>query len=1140
MKVENFFIRQKMKQKIKIVLGILFLVLPYQLLWGSNHPAPPIKVALVSDFMPEQELGKIVELLKSFDDISCSVISAKELENISNGKFTHVWIHKTAVQEPGNDEINCKKSILSFLNNGGNVFLSREALFLLNTWGIEQQPLQVEVDTVRDEGFGRPLGFHAFKSHPLFDGLNGGAYPCKATQDHVSRKIGFFGDVVPVSGKVAGIEWRYITFLENNKLLLEYQVGKGKIIAAGAFLDYSIPNFNTLQLTRFTHNVFRYTSGELNQVKKYFWEYSPQVIKEVSVKTAPLPPMDAEKWEIPELSAELGREKATNNFVNLAGRRILIMGREKGGIEEIWAHPFMALRDYMVEVVLKNNPEVIRLNRQAPKITVSPEMIIREYKIGNAELREIITSSFDKPIVVMHYEWTGSEISKIILKQTSNLRYMWPYSEKTTGAIEYAWLPEVNAMLASGSNGELNALTSFSSVPSDYIIGQNDSANYQPDGNLKSYKTDKIQVNSAFVFDAETIPSHSLNVGFVAGVEGKQETLDLFKGERENVNQLFLETNEFYTSLLKNYLVIESPDPVFNDSYKWALLRMNQFVQETPGIGTSLMAGYATTASGWGGNQKISGRPGYAWYFGRDGEWSGMALDASGNFEMVKNVLQVYNNFMDVNGKIFHELTSSGIAHYDASDASPLYLALAAHYLKHSGGLDFIKTIWPGLKKTFSYIRSTDTDGDGLIENTNVGHGWTEGGKLFGSHTEIHLAGCQVAAAEAMEYLATAMGDKNLAAQSKQFAEKTKQIIGRDFWNPAGKYFYQGKMKDGSYMDDNTTLAAACIYLNAVDDPEKAFEVASGYAGNDFTSDWGTRIISEFNPKTYPASYHEGNVWPLFTGWASLAEYYAGCYTSGFLHFRQTANTYNDWALGCIAEALRGKNYNPSGVCPLQCWSETMIIQPAIEGMLGLKADALQNKLELAPRFPWDWENVHVANIRMNKTRVNMEMDKSETGTSYLLTNKGEAANIRFSPAFPLLTRILSVEINGKSVSYKIISQPESISVLVEGFVLKEGENKVVIRHQGGKAVLPPVVHPEPGQETSGVKILSQEADGSELKAILNGLPGKTYQVSIFSPEQIEVLSGGKIISRKGIATTVELIMPLSDKKYVNSELIIK
>jgi len=1128
-----------MKQILTTGIITVFLFFLYLLLWGCKEANPEIKVALVSDLMSPQELEKIEDVLKSFDDVSYETISVKELNSISSKKYTHIWIHSTIVGNSGADEIKYKNSIISFLNNGGNLFVSREALFFLNTWGIEKQSFEVESDTITDEGFGRPLGYHAFRSHPLFTGLHGGVYLNKALQDQIVRKIGFFGDMIPSEGKVAGIEWKYITFNENTKLLFEYNVGRGKIIAAGAFLDYSIANFNTLQLNLFTHNVFRYTSGQLDHEGKYFWEYDPQTVNEVSLPADSMPLLEACHWKIPVLSAELIREKGSNDFVTLAGRRILVMGKEKGGIDEIWAHPFMALRDYHVEVILNNSSEIIQLSRMSPKITVSPEMIIREYRLGETDLREIITASFDKPVVVMHYEWDDHSIDKIVIKQTSNLRYMWPYSSRATGKIDYCWMPEINAMLISGDKGNLNSLTSFSALPETYVMGQNDSVKYLPEGRFELYQTDKIQLNSAFVFNANEITGQSLNVCFIAEVEDKGKSIDLLQNQWQEVNTLFFKTNEYYKSLLQNYLLIESPDPVFNESYKWSLLRMNQFIQETPGIGTSLMAGFATTARGWNGNQKISGRPGYAWYFGRDGEWSGMAMDASGNFETVKNILQVFDRYQDVTGKIFHELTSSGAVHYDASDASPLYLFLAAHYLKYSGDIDFIRTIWPGLKKAYDYILSTDTDGDGLIENTNVGHGWTEGGRLFGSHTEFHLAGCQVAAADAVKYIAEALGDKQLSLQAGQFAERTKQIIDREFWNPSGRYFYQGKMKDGSFMDDNSILSAACVYLNAIADTAKAFELTSEYAGNDFTSDWGLRIISEFNPKSNPRTYHEGMVWPLFTGWGSLAEYMNGCYTSGYLHLMQNMNHYREWALGCTPEALNGQIYAPTGVCPVQCWSESMIIQPAIEGMLGLKTDALLDELELAPRFPWRWENANVTSIRMNKTLVDMRMERSGTETNYLITSKGKSATVRFFPEFPLFTTISSVEINGKNVPYTTIERSESICLMPEEFRLKEGENRIVIRHSGGMAALSPVIHAVPGQDNSGVKVISQKADGGKLRIIVRGRPDSDYRIEIFSAEEISDLKGAKVINRVGMVSTIELKTPLSDDTYVDKELIL-
>ena len=101
------------------------------------------------------------------------------------------------------------------------------------------------------------------------------------------------------------------------------------------------------------------------------------------------------------------------------------------------------------------------------------------------------------------------------------------------------------------------------------------------------------------------------------------------------------------------------------------------------------MAGYSTTARGWDGRHKISGRPGYAWYFGRDSEWSGFAIDNYGDFKSIKQQLLFLQKYQDIYGKIFHEISTSGVVHYDAADATPLYIILAAHYFRSSGDIEF-------------------------------------------------------------------------------------------------------------------------------------------------------------------------------------------------------------------------------------------------------------------------------------------------------------------------------------------------------------------------------------------------------------------------------------------------------------------
>ncbi|MGE5348281.1 MAG: hypothetical protein ACM3NP_03275, partial [Actinomycetota bacterium] len=90
-----------------------------------------------------------------------------------------------------------------------------------------------------------------------------------------------------------------------------------------------------------------------------------------------------------------------------------------------------------------------------------------------------------------------------------------------------------------------------------------------------------------------------------------------------------------------------------------------------------------------------------------------------------------------------------------------------------------------------------------------------------------------------------------------------------------------------------------------------------------------------------------------------------------------------------------------------------------------------------------------------------------------------------------------------------------------------------------GMAALPPVIRPVPGQENSGVKVLSQKAEGGKLKIVVSGRPDTNYRIEVFSPEKISDPEGARIISRTGMITAIELKTPVSYAVYVEKEIIL-
>ena len=490
----------------------------------------------------------------------------------------------------------------------------------------------------------------------------------------------------------------------------------------------------------------------------------------------------------------------------------------------------------------------------------------------------------------------------------------------------------------------------------------------------------------------------------------------------------------------------------------------------------------------------------------------------------------MYIRFQDLNGKIYHEVSTSGIVHYDAADATPLFIILAGKYLKHSGDIEFIRSNWEAIKKSIDFCFSTDTDGDHLIENTNVGHGWVEGGSLFGTHSTLYLTSSWAAALDNAAYMASAL---KLTSDLDKYLEEmiiVEEIINNDFWNVQQNYFYEGKFADGSFMDAQSIMPAIPLYFNQVP-KEKADLILPVFAGNNFSSDWGCRIIGEDNPKFNPRGYHTGSVWPLFSGWAALAEYNNGNEVQGFTHIMNSLKVYKHWGLGYIEEVLNGETYQPSGVCHHQCWSETMVLQPAIEGLLGLKVNAMNSTLELSPRFPADWDSVNVSNIRFGEHYVNFEMNRKGNSITYNFSHTGPSyIKLNLQPSMMPGMEIVKMESSGK-IEKGNLPENKTPSIILED------EISVTYRTKNGICVLPVVPSPKPDDKSTGMRIISDRLDEKTYIVNVEARQGTIHTMDFFiqdwKPKDVE---NARILSLSETLLKLEIDFPASDQKYVTKE----
>jgi glycogen debranching enzyme len=1131
----------KTKRPYWITTGLIFIVaVALALIFIPRNTQDKIHVGLLmaENQAQNQEMQAVNDYLNRHDFLEHQSLEIGEIGKIKELKdYDVIWYHQVdSADLPA--EITSKQVsglLKQYVEQGGKLLLTMEAMKYLPDLGLENEaPSSARVEAF-DHGFGRKRGLHAYRHHPVFQGLNGGSYIFSPKVDTTTRLIGYFGDKVPQNAKVVAVDWAYINLAEDKKLMLEYSPGKGKVMGIGAYTLFSMNNYHREHLEMFMNNVLGYMNGAVKG-EKHYWNYEKKVVEPFTAEASKVETGNGKSWKETQWGLKF-EHTATSNFFDVAGERMVIMGKEKGGIDEIWTHPFMGLRDYQAGYRTGKDDSIHWLSHQTPRIKVTPNAFQREYSVEGGTLKEVIVTDIKDPVGALHYEYSGDRPLELFVRFHSNLRLMWPYSSKVIGSIRHSWNENLNAFVFTDESNDFVCMVGSDKKPKQQLHGQY--SNLSVKGNkLTGDKSDAFAAGAMAQFALE--PDESMNIVIGATNQGLEKTFSAYRPYIKDTEKIRRNSSQYYQDLLADKLMIESPDPVFNEAYKWALIGTDRFYVHTPGLGKSLVAGYGTSESGWRGGHKVSGRPGYAWYFGRDGQWSGFAVDGYGDFEKVRNILETYIKYQDLNGKIYHELTTSGAVHYDASDATPLFVVLAGHYMRHSGDVSFVEENWEPIKKAMDFCYSTDRNNDHLIENTGVGHGWVEGGHLFGGRSTLYLSGCWAAALEEASGMAQALDKKQLSKQYRQESKKVTQIINQQFWDQQRQFFSHSLMPDGSYLRDITIMPAIPLYYRQIED-EKSAPVLERFATNNFSSDWGVRIIPKDNERFNPRGYHTGSVWPLYTGWTALAEYKNNRPLQGYMHTMNNLWVYKDWAKGFVEEVLNGQQYLPGGVCAHQCWSETMGLQPLYEGMLGYTPKAQENTLTLAPAFPVHWDSLRIKNLQMGSHNIQVQMQKTPEGTRYTFTqSEAGEVEVQFQPYLAAGSNIQGIQVNGVEADFQTEQNAAGVQPHLS-FALK-AKATILIRHTRGIGVIPIEYKPKPGDTSNGIRIVSAELNGKTYHITLQGPAdqAKKFRLSTGNYRIKQVRKATIVASDKGI-TTLETTFPQNvEGDYATREVILE
>src|SRR5579859_3010331 len=891
----------------------------------------------------------------------------------------------------------------------------------------------------------------------------------------------------------------------------------------------------------------------------------PASTANTQIPLSPGPP----KFVLPKSGLELKRRTHSGSFFDVVGHKSAVFGYENRSLEA-WVYPMKILDDFNLAFRLKDYPLNIPGSEIQVGITARPEATIFTYSHAAFTVRQIIFAPIDEPGIVMLLDVRSVLPMTITASFRPRLRLFWPAGLMT------AYVDWDSQSHAYSLSEESHRFVGMIGSPAARDIS------------MMPYQEEPRDVPQQFIIDVNVADANSKFIpiviaGNVTGRDAAKATYQKLLGETA---ALFENNVAYYERLEKETVSVTTPNERLNTAFAWATVGVDKGIATNPFLGTGIVAGFRTSED--------SERPGYAWFFGRDALWTSLAINSYGDFAATRTVLDFLKKFQRADGKIPHEISQSASLipwftdypyPWASADASPLYVIAHADYWRASGDLDFIRANWDSIVKAYRFSAATDTDGNGLIENTNFGTGWVEGGPLYPPHEEIYLQGLWIEASHCMAELADQMKDAKLAAEAQASASRTRAAVEKNYWladrgfyafatslphaNPAeaepgpNRQTRQARMDAVSkarLIDEDTVLPAVPLWWHELDDARAQSEIDHlGSAA--IATDWGDRIISDKSQLYDPLSYHYGSVWPLFTGWASVAAYTYGRPQVGYQALMANASLTFANALGYVTELLSGEFNAPFGRSSHhQVWSEAMVVSATLRGLLGFEVSDGGKTLRFAPQLPVNWDHVTVSNVAGGDAHYDLTLKQERIPGGWGMVREniivarrdrdGVAANsagglrqIIVAPALPLDAKLKSVFIGKTASKFEVVrvGDVQRVQVAIENPPPKV---EVAFDYMEGTDVY---VTPPPlraGASSEGLRIIRSRADQNTLHLTLEGLGGREYSLSLRSPQRVGETSGIKVSKPgkddqelfvsfdgpPGVYVQRELAIPLSDR----------
>ncbi|HVC47069.1 MAG TPA: hypothetical protein VND90_07455 [Terracidiphilus sp.] len=820
----------------------------------------------------------------------------------------------------------------------------------------------------------------------------------------------------------------------------------------------------------------------------------------------------------------------------VAGPRGVLVGRQDGSLEA-WVLPVKLLSHLAITANIDGYTVPINVNQQAAEIEVRPDRTILTYAHIGFTVRQIMFSPANAPAgtgPIVLFEFDCLHPTEFTLSFTPELRWMWP--ERNDGTPSLEWVSP-NPHQEDEPGGFYVLHTDYPNFAAAVTMPGAEPGILAPYQERPHVYPAQLKIRIDPARDNGRLFPLLMTYGATLATANDHALGQALAGLNAQIPALYQAHDQAWQHFLAHAASIETPNKALNEAFTWAEISIEQLktivqfpqrqgpVAEGPGppVETALVAGYYESGD--------SARPGYGWFFGRDALYTLYAVNGFGDFALSKNELEFLIRRQRADGKIMHEYSQTAGAvdwqqfpyEYAAADSTPLFLLATLDYVRSSGDTAFLAAHRDAILKAWAFETDPahDTDHDGIYDNSQ-GTGWVESWPTGMPHQEIYLALLDQQASAAMAQIFTLLHDASGAEGAERRATAIAATINREYPNPE-KGCYAFSFNGPGNVDRTSTVYPALDWWSDFSPKPILAHPApclAQFASAALDTDWGLRDVANTEPIYNGMSYHQGSVWPLFTGWASLAEYRANQPLAGYRMLMQNANLTRAQDLGADTELLSGDFNVPFGRSTShQLWSSAMVVTPTLRGLFGISINAQTKTITVNPHLPASWDHAEVLDLPLgNETGALYFTRKDDRLEIYLGNTANEDWQLRSDLAGTTFGPIGDI-----SLDKKLKTSPEEGLRIPLPALEVDGSAWPFTRNAIDDPSLLMNRPPLPGARTSEFRILSADYSNHKLVLVAQGEAGSTGMLS--------VIRHGHFIPKLQTDPPSD---PAADKQYAN------